>query len=136
MWQWARSVAGRARQPGSRRRLVLAVVIGDEELARAIVRMLVRLAERQDGRDAGIGAIERCAPLVAGPGRKYLGETRGGRGPRRLVQLRRQRRGIQPETLHQCSIELRLDGADGHVLAILRAVRVVEGRAAVEHVGA
>src|SRR5262249_51644062 len=86
--QRARSVARRARQPWSRRRLGLAVGVGDEEIARTIVGMLVGLAERQDGRDAGIGAVEDRAPLVAGPGREDLGEAGGGRRPRRLVELR------------------------------------------------
>ena len=77
-------LGGRGRGEAGRRtgearsgsRLADALVL-DEHLARRHVRVLRRLAERQDRRDAGVGALEDLGPLGLGARGERLGDQRG-----------------------------------------------------------
>ncbi len=91
---------------------------------------------RDDRRDAGVGGIEDLGPLVAGPGPEGRREGLTQLRPAGPVVLRRQSGRVQAEPVEQRGVELRLDGADGHVPTVGRLVHVVVRRAGVEHVGA
>jgi len=67
---------------------------------------------------AGVGAGGYRGPLVAGLVRKPLREDPVHVWKRRPVQLVGQLVGPEAEALQEEGVELRLDGADGHVLAV------------------
>ena len=108
-------------------------VLLDEDLARLHVWVVGGLAELEDRRHAGVGTVEDRAPLVAGPRL----EARGDQGPEvvELVELELAGRLVlDAEQLDELGEELRLQRADGHVLAVGGLVDVVERRATVEQV--
>ena len=99
--QRARPVARCARQARRWGRLELALLIGDEEAAGVVVRMRADFAEVQDRGDAGVGAVERRAPLGTRPGGEDVAEARRRLLPRRLVHLVRHAGRVEPESLEQ-----------------------------------
>ena len=64
-----------------RRGVLLDAVQGDEGAAGHVVGMRARLARRQHRRDAGIGALQQRAPLVAGPRAEDRGQLGLQAGP-------------------------------------------------------
>lgn len=97
----------------------------------------LELAVLEHGQAASVGAIEDLLPLASrlGPeGRLEDGPHLGPDGAvpaRRLVPAPALVVG-EPEARDEDGVELRLERADGHVLAVARLVGVVEGTAAVE----
>ena len=101
---------GRRRgEPGGRSRLKHAVP-GDERPARRDVRVVRRLAQPQDGRDAGVGTGEDLGPLGLGPGGERLGDPAAQAVPARAIVLP----GgvfVQPEPEEELGVEAGLKGA-------------------------
>src|SRR5712691_11892170 len=94
--------------------------------------MAARLRPAKHRREAGIGALENLAPLVARFRLEAFRELSSHLRPARAVVLR----GVfvNPQSGKQLLEKLVLDGADGNVLAILGLVDVVPGRAGVENI--
>ena len=92
------------------------------------------LAEGEDGRDAGVGAVEHRGPLLPGTGGERVGEDLLQLRPAGDVALSGQVGVVEFEAFEEFGVELRLDGADGHVLAVGGLVDVVVGGAGVEEV--
>ena len=96
--------------------------------------MLRRFEDRQHGGETDVAPLHDLAPLVAGLGLEHLVQFVLEVHPLILVHLRAEAVRIDAGLLHQFGVELRLDGADADVLAVLGLVGVVEVRAAVAHV--
>jgi hypothetical protein len=92
--------------------------------------------EGEDRGDAGVGAFEEGAPLVAGPGAELAGQALPQERPGGLVELGRGVVGGQADPLEELGPELGLEGADGQVAGVGGLVDGVEGGGAVEQVGA
>ncbi len=107
----------------------------DQGFAGLDVLVLGGFGEGQHRGDAGIGADEDLGPLVAGLGAEAFGEQLLQGVLARGVDLIGQALGVDTEAGQQLRVELRLDGADGHVLAVGGFVGVVERHAGVEQVG-
>jgi hypothetical protein len=103
----------------------------DEDSARLEVRVLA--GQRQDRRNARVGAVEDLGPLGLGLAREGVGELIAKLGPgAHVVPVG----WGDAEELDQLVVELGLDRPDAHVLAVGGLVHVVERRAGVEQVGA
>ncbi len=93
-------------------------------------------AQGEHGRDAGVGALEKRAPLGAGLRLEQLGEARPQPRPPVPVHLLRQVLGGQVGRGEQLGVELRLEGSERDEGAVGALVGVVERRPGVEHVAA
>ena len=98
--------------------------------------VLDRLGDGQHGGEADVGALHQLAPLGAGLGAEDGGEPLLQLGPVAAVLLPGQLLALEPGEPQQLGVELGLDRADRHVLAVSRLVHVVVVGAGVEHVGA
>jgi HIP---CoA ligase len=108
----------------------------DEGLPGLVMRMQVRLGQREHRRDAGIRRREDLGPLIARPGpeqgRQPLLHRRpvGRIGPVAELGL------LDAQVLEHLLPERLLERADGHVPAVERLVDLVEGRAGIADVRA
>ncbi len=96
--------------------------------------MLRRLVPVQDRGEAGIAAFQQLAPLGARTGEEQRGHAGLELGPVALVELLVEERIVQAAALAQQRVELRLDGAHRHVLAIGAGIGVVEMRRPIQQV--
>src|SRR5262249_46375787 len=119
----SRDLARRAREAWRRRGLEDALVL-DDRATRLDVRMLSRLAHRQHGREADVGAFEEVAPLVASLREEQLGEACA----EHVGTLAWTRPGqvllVEPGTREELGVELRFERAECDELAVLGLVRV------------
>ena len=98
--------------------------------------MLGRLRQREHRREAGVGALQQLAPLVAGAPADHRGELFLEVGPAGAVVLPVPLRAVETQPLAQLGVELGLDRTQRDVAAVGGLVHVVVVGAGVEHVGA
>ncbi|MCY1171091.1 hypothetical protein D9M73_111900 [compost metagenome] len=96
--------------------------------------MLGRLIPIEHGRKACVGAFEEGAPFVTGAGAEYVGHSQLEHRPAGRIELRVESEIVDAAFVTEQRIELRFDGADGHVLPIRAGIRVIEMRSAVEQI--
>ena len=109
----------------------------DERAALDVVRVPRRLVHAEHRGEADVGVLHDRAPLVAGAPAEQLGEPLLQLGPQGTVVLACELLvALEPGEPQELGVELRLDRADRHVLAVGALVDVVVVRARVEHVHA
>ena len=107
-----------------------------------VVRVPGGLGHREHRRNAGVGALQQRAPLVAGPraedGRQlgFQGGPPGARDGISPEPVGAKAGGIQAGPPDELLVELRLEGRDGQVLAVEGLVGRIEVRGAAQEVGA
>ena len=133
-----RRAADRPRRPAEARRRTGLDDSGHfgEGLPLAVVGVLGGLRQRQHGCEAGVGALQQVAPLVAGALGDHRCELLLEFGPAGPIHLPVPLRTVQSEPLPQFRVELGLDRPQRDVAAVGGLVHVVEVGAGVEHVGA
>src|SRR5262249_8033756 len=107
-----------------------------ERLARAVVRVRARLGKRQHRREAGVRALEYRAPLGTGLFSELFSKKLAQLGPARALVLSGNSLAPEAQAGNEILEELRLDGTDRDVLAVLRLVDVVPRRAGVQDIHA
>src|SRR5690242_11277969 len=98
--------------------------------------MRARFGEGQHRRKAGIRPLEHLAPLGLGLLPESRLEKPAQLGPARTLVLSGKVLAREAKARNEILVELRLDGADRHVLAVLRLVDVVPGRTGVQDIDA
>src|ERR1700689_2986806 len=98
------------------------------------MRMPGRFAEAENRANAGIDVLEYPSPVLTRMALEGLGYRRGQDVPFLLLVLPGKDHLVQAQAGEQGRKELRLDRADGHVLAVAAFVSPVERRTTVEQV--
>ena len=101
---------------------------------RDVVRVPGGFAERQHGREAGVGSFQQLAPMGRGAALEELRQRLAQGRPARTVRGRGLPLGTQLQQLAQASEELRLQRPDAHVRSIGGFVHPVPRPSAVRHV--
>ena len=125
--------AGCAREAGCGGGLVDAVACG-ERAPRCHMRVGRCFLQGQHGRETGIGAFQQRAPFLARLREEEPPEALGQLRPAGPVHAFRQHLAVEAGQAEEGVVELGLDGAECHPLAVRGLIAAVEGRAAVDQV--